>query len=429
MFEGVTVIPMDEDEMLQDQVVTITDGVIDAIEPVGAGPLPPGALVLEGGFLIPGLCDMHTHLHRKDPDPGHLILYLAEGVTTVRSLSGPRQNHEWRTLIEAGRLIGPTILTSGLVLIDGIPPEVAAREPVYVPTSPEDAAAEVRRQANSWPDLVKVYDGLSTEAYLAAIAAANSAGIWVAGHALDGLTASELLGSGINEVAHIDELNMIHWVGKPGDSGFHMDYDAIGSTVELMNTHDVAVVSNLVADEVMYQLIDDQESVLSEPRYRTTRPEIVERWRVDGRQRNLYADQGHYRRHIEMPFLMALIVALQRAGVSITVGTDTSPDLEGSTQANIHRELELLVESGLTPLEALQAGTRNASLVTERMGGDGNFGRITPGSRADLVLLDSNPLEDVSATRRRRGTMVGGRWYEQDLLEQMVDRYAADYER
>jgi hypothetical protein len=425
---GVTVIPMNTDEVLEDQVVTVTDGVIVGVGPVGEGPLPPGALILEGGFLMPGLCDMHTHLHRRDRDPRHLILYLAEGVTTVRALSGPPENHEWRRLIEASRLAGPTILTSGRVLIGGLPPEVAAREPVYVPTSAEDAAAEVWRQATSWPDLVKVYDGLSRDAYLAAIAAANSAGAWVAGHALDGLTAVDLLGSGINEIAHVDELNMIHWVGTPSGAGFHMDYEAIVSTVSLMRDHDVAVVSNLVADEVMYQLIYDQESVLGQPRYRTTRPETIERWKAHGRHRTIYADQGRYRRDIEMPFLMTLIVALQRAGVLITVGTDTSPDLEGSTQANIHRELELLVEAGLTPLEALQIGTRNAGLLAERMGRDGNFGRIRPGARADLVLLDGNPLEDVSATQRRQGTMVRGRWYEQSLLERMVDRYVTSYE-
>ncbi|HXV72130.1 MAG TPA: amidohydrolase family protein [Acidimicrobiia bacterium] len=419
---------MNTDEVLHDQVVTVSDGVIVAVDSARRGPMPPGALVLEGGFLIPGLCDMHTHLHRRDPDPEHLVLYFAEGVTTVRAMSGPSENHEWRTMIEAGRLIGPTILTSGRVLIDGLPPEVLTREPVYVPTSAEDAAAEVWRQAESWPDLIKVYDGLTADAYLAAIAAANSAGVWVAGHALNGLTAVDLLGSGINEIAHVDELNMIHWVGKPGDPGFRMDYAAIESTVKLMRAHDVAVVSNLVADEVMYELIYDQESVLGQPRYRTTRPETIERWRVHGRHRTVYADQGRYRRDVEMPFLMALIAALQRAGVLITVGTDASPDLEGSTQANIHRELELLVEAGLTPLEALQIGTRNAGLLVERMGRDGNFGRITPGARADLVLLDDNPLEDVSATRRRRGTMVRGRWYEQALLERMVDRYVTSYE-
>lgn len=425
---GVTVIPMNTDEVLEDQVVTVTEGVIVGVGPVGEGPLPPGALILEGGFLMPGLCDMHTHLHRRDRDPGHLILYLAEGVTTVRALSGPPENYEWRRLIEVSRLAGPTILTSGRVLIGGLPAEVAAREPVYVPTSAEDAAAEVWRQATSWPDLVKVYDGLSRDAYLAAIAAANAAGIWVAGHALDGLTAEDLMDSGINEIAHVDELNMIHWVGTPDTLGFHMDYEAILSTVSLMRDHDVAVVSNLVADEVMYQLIFDEESVLSQRRYWSTRPETVERWRVDGRHRTVYSDQGHYRRDIEMPFLMTLLSALQRAGVLITVGTDTSPDLEGSTQANIHRELELLVESGLTPLEALRAGTNNAGSLVERMGRDGNFGRIQPGARADLVLLDDNPLEDVSATRRRRGTMVRGRWYEQSLLERMVDRYVTSYE-
>jgi imidazolonepropionase-like amidohydrolase len=128
-----------------------------------------------------------------------------------------------------------------------------------------------------------------------------------------------------------------------------------------------------------------------------------------------------------MPFLMELLKSIHEAGAIATVGSDTSPDLEGSIPGNLHRELELLVESGFSPLDALAAGTRSAGQVVDRMGRDGTFGTIAPGQRADLLLLASNPLANVSHTRERIGVMARGRWYTQDQLDAMVDTYIATY--
>jgi imidazolonepropionase-like amidohydrolase len=104
------------------------------------------------------------------------------------------------------------------------------------------------------------------------------------------------------------------------------------------------------------------------------------------------------------PFLMTMTKALHDAGVPLLLGTDLT--VEGMLPSHIHRELELLVEAGLTPFETLEAGTKNAGISVARMGRDGNLGTVDLGQRADLILLVQNPLEDVGRTRNRVGLMA-----------------------
>ena len=126
-----------------------------------------------------------------------------------------------------------------------------------------------------------------------------------------------------------------------------------------------------------------------------------------------------------MPFFMTLTKALHDGGVPLLIGTDIA--VEGMVPAHLHRDLELLVEAGLTPYEALEAGTKNAGIAVTRMGRDGSFGTVEVGQRADLILVEGNPLESVSHTRNRIGVMVRGQWFTQAELNGLVDAYVATY--
>ncbi len=153
------------------------------------------------------------------------------------------------------------------------------------------------------------------------------------------------------------------------------------------------------------------------------RPEILKRW-LCSRMVN-WQGQQEWRRNTVQPFLEQMIQRLHAADVPILTGTDTGN--EGSLPSHIHRELELLVKAGLSPYEALTAGTKNARLSVARMGVDDDFGEIVAGQRADLLLLESNPLDDVAATRRRLGVMSRGRWYTQAELDALVAELVATY--
>jgi imidazolonepropionase-like amidohydrolase len=118
---------------------------------------------------------------------------------------------------------------------------------------------------------------------------------------------------------------------------------------------------------------------------------------------------------------MTMTKALHEAGVPLLIGTDIC--VEGMVPAHIHREIELLVKAGLTPFEALKAGTRNAAISVARMGQDGSFGSVEVGQRADLMLLEGNPLENVSHTRNRIGVMARGQWFTKVELDGLVDEY------
>lgn len=299
--------------------------------------------------------------------------------------------------------------------------------PIFVSERPKHVVAEVRRQREDGVDFIKPYDSLTLPEYLAAIAEGKRLGMYVLGHALDEASLEAIMTSGIDEIAHLDELNVYHWRGEFGSDDFSLDYEVIPNTVALMKENNVNIVSNMSLDEALINMIFEPEKTLARPEYRVVRPESIELWRTEGRQTGKFAEQGPYRRDMEMAFFFALVKALNDAGVIVTTGTDTANFTEGSLPSHIHRELELLVEAGLSNFDALSAGTRNVGLIFDRMGADGSFGTVEVGQRADLILLREDPLENVSATRNRVGVMVRGTWMTQEDLDAQVDAFVAEY--
>jgi imidazolonepropionase-like amidohydrolase len=184
------------------------------------------------------------------------------------------------------------------------------------------------------------------------------------------------------------------------------------------------VVSNMVADETIYKLLEDPEAGLAQSEYTVVPVAVLEIWKTQGRLVNWQGQQS-WRRNVLQPFLLTMSKALHDAGVPLLIGTDMT--VEGMLPSHIHRELEILVEAGLTPFEALEAGTKNAAISVERMGRNGNFGTVEIGQRADLILIKENPLENVSHTRNRIGVMARGQWFPQAKLDGLVDDYVASF--
>jgi imidazolonepropionase-like amidohydrolase len=494
-FVDVNVIPMDTESVLVGYTVVIDGDEIAVVGPSADVNVPSGAAVIDatGAYLMPGLADMHVHLN-VDPSPDFMRLFLAEGVTTIRNLNALPEHLEWRDQVVRGERIGPTIYTSGPVIVG--PPEptmiwifgllvlagplalgatvwallwllqrlrgsnrdsTPLRRAVlpgaivmvavgavlfgtkaiplnayaslqypfaYFPDTEARARAEVRRQANAGFDLIKVYDWMTRDQYLGAIDEAQNQGIYVIGHLDHGIEAP--FAAGLRESAHVDEFLDEHLMGKISPQAFQpvpVNRQLIPQSVESVVEHDGLVVSNLVTDVITYEYLDEGPGYFDRPEYSRIRPQTIQMW-LGGRMVN-WQGQQDWRRDTLQPFYEQMTLALHAAGVPILTGTDTG--VEGGLPVHIHRELELLVKTGLSPYEALIAATKNAAMSVKRMGVDDAFGEVAVGQRADLVLLKSNPLEDVRATRQRLGVMSRGHWYPQDELDRLVAEVVASY--
>ena len=494
-FVNVNVVPMDIEQVLQNHTVVVDGEKIVAVGPSADVNVPPGAEIIagNGAYLMPGLADMHMHLN-VDSSPDFMRLFLAEGTTTVRNLNALPSHLAWRDEVVSGERVGPTIYTSGPVIVGPPDPTIvwtfralivggllalggalwivlwlwrrlrgqkeearrlrgtvlpgalalavlggvliwtkaiplnaytSRKFPMaYVPDTEKRARAEVRRQAEAGYDLIKMYDWMTRDQYLGAVDEARTQGIYVIGHLDHGV--EDPFATGLREAAHVDEFLDEHLMGEMSPRAFQpfpMNLESIPRSVASVVEHDALVVSNMVTDVITYEYLEEGPSYFERPEYLRVRPEIIQEW-LGSRMVN-WQGQQEWRRNTLQPFLERMIQTLNAAGVPILTGTDTG--VEGGLPEHIHRELKLLVRAGLSPYEALSAGTKNARLSVNRMGVDDAFGEVVVGQRADLMLLKSNPLENVGATRHRLGVMSRGRWHTQAELDELVSEVVATY--
>lgn len=430
-FVGVHVVPMTrEGAVLTDRTVIVREGRIAAVGPRRDVEVPRGALTIGGAgrYLVPGLADLHVHLEYFD-DPEVLALFLANGVTTVRSMDGRPFLLEWRKGIAAGDLLGPTIVTAG-PLLDGDPP---LRDDNTVVRNAAEARAAVGEQAALGYDFIKVYTNLSAEAHEAVLAAAKERGLPVAGHIPRALDLDRLLASGQASLEHLDGYdgaieadgsplrNRWHWsklyLGMPADPEKIRAAARRTASSGVWNVPTLAVKDKIASQDEMVRWLDRPEMrYLPQAREawdpRTWDPQRARLLRnLDAEDRETLA-RGRANR-------LALVRALHEAGAGLLAGTDT-PNPFVLPGFAIHEELRAFVDAGLTPAQALAAATREPARFLKT----NDFGTVEPGKRADLLLLDANPLEDVGNLERRIGVMVRGRWLPEAELRGMLERLA-----
>lgn len=419
-FVGVTVIPMTgPGTVLPDHTVLIRNGRIERIGPRTAVEIPAGARRIDGTgrYLLPGLADLHVHLEYFE-DPELLRLFLDHGVTTVRNMDGRPYLLDWRSRIAAGEIAGPTIVTAG-PLLDGDPP---LRDDNTVVRNPDEAQRIVAEQHAAGYDFVKVYTNLSPEVWQAILTAARERRLPVAGHVPRRVSLEQALGSGMASIEHLDGYDdLIESEDSPFRNRWHWSkrYLAMPADPEKMReaarktaTAGIWNVPTLVEKEKTARFAE-MRSWLDLPEVRKLPPEFREAWDPSGwdedRRRpyeNLDAEdlallaQGKKQR-------LALVRALSEAGAGVLIGSDTPNPFVIPGLAALE-EIRLFVEAGLTPEQALAAATREAARF---LGQEKEFGTIAPSLRADLLLLEANPLEDVTHLRRKIGVMARGRWY------------------
>jgi imidazolonepropionase-like amidohydrolase len=416
-FIDVNIVPMDSERVLQHQSVIVSDDRIVHIGPVSDVDVPTGALKIagHGGYLMPGLADMHVHAWKEN-----LLTYVANGVTSVRFMHGHPNILAWRDQIAEGQLLGPTIYTAGPT-VDG-PPQEGAN---VVETS-EEAVRIVAEQSAAGYDFVKVYNDVPRQAYEGLVAAAKQHDLPVVGHVPFEVGLEGAFSAGQKSVEHlrgyIFELVTADAPVQPGATmrsrALAWNYADRSKFSHLARmTRDAGVWNCPTLVDMQHWTLpsEEYENLFLRPNIRFLSNRSQQRDRSEGWLGEFSeADFESARKALEIK--KEFVGALHVAGAGILLGTD-----DWMSGFSVHEELQNLVDAGLTPFEAISAGTRDAA---EFLGASGEFGTITPGKRADLILLKANPLESVGNVARRRGVMVRGRWIPEARLRQMLEALA-----
>jgi imidazolonepropionase-like amidohydrolase len=400
VFRNVTIIPMDSDRIVAAQNVVVRGSLIESVGPAGSSRVPAGAVVIDGtgGFLVPGLNDMHVHLPGPMAPAGRaedeLFLYVANGVTTARSMAGFDNHLRLRERINAGKLIGPTLFLAGPGL---------DRERV---TSPEDGEREVRQQKARGYDLVKILPGLSLASYDAIVNTAREVHIPFAGHIPAAVGIRHALESGQETIEHLDGyLELLK--GREA-----VTVDAMAPIVAQTKQTGAWNVPTMAVMAVNIGAIDLKELV-ARPELQYIAKDYVDQWLALRARSNIPKPTSD----IIQTNRLHLLKALNDAGARILLGTD-SPQLFNAPGFSIVREMQMMVEAGMTPNQVIRAGTEQVGEYLKR-----HCGTITPGACADLILLDGNPLQDLRSFTRKRGVMVRGRWIREIEIQRQLRRF------
>jgi hypothetical protein len=428
--ERVALVSMESELVLREQTVLVRAGRIAALGPSAEIELPPDVQRIDGSgrWLMPGLADMHVHAW----DENDLLLYVANGVTTVRNMSGAPLQLGWRARIEAGELRGPRIHSAGPI-IDGEPPVWPGSRVLLA----GEGRAErlVREQREAGYDFLKPYARLEPAAYAELAQAARAQNVPLMGHVPDALPLSEVLAAGQRTIEHLGGFAR---AAQPADSPYEkIDFTNEAEAWTLVSDARLAELAQAVRAAgtwncptliVLHKWTQGEEAeiLLARPEMRFVSPFTRSGWspRSPFNYLRRMPREAIAAARASVAHRQRAVRALRDAGAGLLLGTDTGNPYVVAGFA-LHEELGLLVAAGLTPYEALRAGTAEAARC---LGGEADWGTLGVGKRADMLLLEANPLLDVRHAARRVGLVLAGRWLPEDELQRELEQRASGFE-
>jgi imidazolonepropionase-like amidohydrolase len=437
-FTGVTVIPMDRERILPNQTVVVRDGRIASVGPASSIAAPAGAVRIDGRgkFLMPGLAEMHAHVlgpqaaNSEELNRDIMFLYVANGITTIRAMLGAPNQLTLRDQLKRGEVLGPQMYVAA--------PSLNGQSATDATT----AERLVRAHKTAGYDLLKIHPGLNKAAYDAIVRTGRETGITWAGHVSALIGVEHIIDTKQSTIDHLDgyiEAAVSDDVRRamesspgqvsPSQAWRSVTDDKLRELAKRTKAAGTWNVPTMFLWESFYLPGSPEEwSTRDEMRYAPK--QWVTNWMNQKRQRiQLDAQNGI------APADAALLISLRRKMLKmladedapLLMGTD-SPQMFNVPGFALHRELKVAAEAGLTPYQVLASGSRNVGrYVAEDLKQDGRFGTVVAGNRADLVLLDANPLENLSNLTQRSGVMVGGRWVPRSEIDKGLAALAAKY--
>jgi imidazolonepropionase-like amidohydrolase len=446
----VTVVPMDRERLVDHQTVVVQDGRITAIGPSGSVRLPRTAQQIDGRgkFLMPGLTDMHVHFVREALAEGaqtssgntairppgipasaskdhelenraYALMFVANGVTTVRNMWGSETIDAFAKSVNSGSVAGPHIYTTGPIT-DGNPP---IWESTRIVETAAQAEGAVRSDKQKGYVGIKVYSALSKDAYEAIVVAARRQGLPVVGHVPTSVGLQGAIAARQDSIEHLNSfLTLLAPDGSAGTARSAIerlqqaDLKKLPAIVQAIKASDVWICPTVVVNDVQRtDPVGLQEASFVPPD-------------VYVRYDRMYPSRGRGTDPAATPqaraVFLAILAALHSGGAHMLLGTDTMKvgTLPGYS---LHKELENFAAAGMTPYEALRTGTTDAAKFLHQ---EHEFGLVSTGLRAVLLLVDANPLADVKNTSKIAGVMAGGRWFTAAELKRQLTAMRASYQ-
>jgi imidazolonepropionase-like amidohydrolase len=411
---SVNVIPMDTEKVLENQSVIVKNGVITYLGDAKNAKPSPGAIKIDGKgkYLMPGLAEMHAHVPPNgdiDQAKDVLALFLANGITTIRGMLGHPNHIKLREMINKGEVTGPHFYTTG--------PSFNGQSV----KTPERGAEMVREQKAAGYDYLKLHPGLTKETFPAIASTAKEVGIPFAGHVSFGVGVWRAIDAGYSSIDHMD--GFIEAVTPGIDTLAEQETGLFGSWIAI--NADESKIPNLVSKLAekkiwvvptqalaeRWQSPQPASVYLNAPEMKFMKPEELKNWE---NAKNGYLNNPNYSTEKAEALINVrrnMLRQLQKGGVGLLLGSD-APQIFNVPGFSAHHELKYLVDAGLSPYQALQTGTVNVAAYL----GKSNSGTIKQGNVSDLVLLNGNPLKDISQSKSVEGVMIGTKWLSKDYI-------------
>jgi N-acetylglucosamine-6-phosphate deacetylase len=436
IFTNVNVVNTRDGGIEQGVTVVITKDRITGLGKVGFVPEGRNIQIINanGKYLIPGLWDMHVHSAFVSPVWDEKIiepLYIANGVTGVRDMGGdPEVLERRRSRIESGELLGPHLVIGGPFLAAG----KSDKQTIAVNT-PEEARRAVDTVKSRGDDFVKILSNVPRDSYFAIADEAAKQKIPFVGHVPYSISVREAVAAGQRSIEHLTGMTLA--CSSREDEIRPQELTALANhdyaayrklSTEAMATYDQSRARALflqIAQSNTWQVptlvwtqtnsrIDDP-SLAEDPRLKYVPASIREQWKPAALLKDV-SPEDLTAMKAEAARVLELTKAMHEAAVQFMAGSD-GPDPYVFPGFSLHNEMEWLVKSGFSPVQALQAATIGPAIFLSKTD---KYGLAEVGRVADLVLLDANPLQDIRNTRKIFGVVVGGKYYSRTALDKML---------
>ncbi len=394
-----TVINIETGQTIPHQTILCEDGVITWIGSDKEAKVPSGSKIIqaEGRSVLPGLWDMHAHLKQTEWGPA----YVASGITTVRDMGNEFEFiNSIKKSIDDKTGIGPTILRAGI--IDGV---AKTTNGIMVADSKEQAVMMVNKYKDAGYDQIKIYSSLSPEIVSFICDEADRVGLPIAGHIPTAMTLIETVNAGVTQVSHITFISKAMLYNEKTYE-INFDADQNRQLLQYLKDKKVIVDPTLAIYEMLNRSLDSPMTDI-EPAFASLPPMLQAHLITMG-----LPSEAAAKRKAWFEMHKKIVLKLVQEGIPVVAGTDML--IPGYS---LYRELELYVQSGLTPLQALQTATVQPAKV---MGMYEKVGSVTQGKKADLILINGNPAKNISDIRKIELVIKGGKIYIPKEVHQLI---------